>query len=62
MKLELVTGRLCWVNCYDCGQQTAIGDGADQFQHSPGLARLSEESFTYLCPTCADSIKNRRTI
>lgn len=55
MRLQLVTGRLCFVFCADCGQQTAIGDGASQFRNSPGVADLDGEPFkAYYCQPCAE--------
>lgn len=53
MNLQPVTGKFCFVFCCKCGEQTAIGDGADQFRRSPGKADLDGEPFkAYYCSAC----------
>jgi ribosomal protein S26 len=54
VKLQHVTGKLCFVRCCKCGESTAIGDFADRYQNSPGMADLHGEPFkAYYCPNCA---------
>ena len=34
MNMQPVTGKLCFVFCIQCTEQTAIGDGAEGFRNS----------------------------
>ena len=55
-QLVTVTGKICFVNCLQCGDRTAIGDGAEVYRKSPAKADLNGEPFkAYYRLACCSS-------
>jgi hypothetical protein len=54
MTLHKVTGQFVFVFCCNCGVQTAGGNGAENWQHSPAWYDADGKPFVaYYCDECA---------